>query len=85
MGSPETIADEIDRWFTGSAADGFLLRVTRPGDFALFRERVLPILQTRGLFRTDYTHDTLRGHLGLPVPDNRHAQSKQEPQAIAAE
>jgi hypothetical protein len=50
-----------------------------------FRERVVPILQTRGLFRTDYTHDTLRGHLGLPVLDNRHAQSEQEPQAIAAE
>jgi len=32
---------------------------------------VVPILQSRGLFRTEYTHDTLRGHLGLPVPENR--------------
>lgn len=82
VGSPETIAKEIERWFTGRAADGFILRVTRPGDFALFREKVVPILQARGLFRTDYAHDTLRGHLGLPVPEHRHAQA---PIAIAAE
>lgn len=85
VGSPETIADEIERWFTGRAADGFLLRVTRPRDFALFRERVVPILQARGLFRADYAHDTLRGHLGLPVPENRHAHAAQDQQAIAAE
>ncbi|MGO4830662.1 LLM class flavin-dependent oxidoreductase, partial [Cupriavidus sp. 2KB_15] len=69
VGSPQTIADEIQRWFEGRAADGFILRVTRPRDFALFREQVVPILQARGLFRTEYEHDTLRGHLGLPVPD----------------
>lgn len=82
VGSPETIANEIERWFTGRAADGFILRVTRPGEFALFREKVVPILQARGLFRTDYAHDTLRGHLGLPVPEHRYAQA---PVAIAAE
>lgn len=85
VGSPETIADEIERWFVGRAADGFNLRVTRPGDFALFRERVVPILQARGLFRADYEHDTLRGHLGLPIPENRHTLARQEPTAIAAE
>lgn len=73
VGSPETVADEIQRWFEGHAADGFNVRVTRPADFALFRERVVPILQQRGLFRRDYAHETLRGHLGLPVPQNRHA------------
>jgi FMN-dependent oxidoreductase (nitrilotriacetate monooxygenase family) len=86
VGGPETIADEIERWFTGRAADGFNLRVTTPGDFALFRERVVPILQKRGLFRTDYAHATLRGHLGLPVPENRHANARiASPHAIAAE
>eukprot|EP01042_Synura_sphagnicola_P030556 gene30556-39372_t len=70
VGSPETIADEIERWFHGRAADGFNLRVTRPADFTLFRERVVPILQARGLFRRDYAGDTLRSHLGLPVPEN---------------
>ncbi len=85
VGSPETIANEIERWFVGRAADGFILRVTRPKDFALFRERVVPILQQRGLFRTEYEHDTLRGHLGLPVPKHRYAEDGGEPHAIAAE
>ncbi|WP_312166569.1 LLM class flavin-dependent oxidoreductase [Phenylobacterium sp.] len=71
VGSPQTIADEIERWFEGRACDGFILRVTRPGDFALFREKVVPLLQAKGLFRTEYEHDTLRGHLGLPVPEHR--------------
>ncbi|HKR88346.1 MAG TPA: LLM class flavin-dependent oxidoreductase [Phenylobacterium sp.] len=76
VGSPETIAAEIERWFVEGAADGFLLRVGRPKEFALFRERVVPLLQARGLFRTEYAHDTLRGHLGLPVPENRWAQAR---------
>lgn len=82
VGSPETIADEIERWFVGRASDGFNLNVGTPNSFALFRERVIPILQKRGLFRTEYAHDTLRGHLGLQVPENRHAAA---PIAIAAE
>jgi len=76
VGSPETVADAIERWFVGKAADGFIYRVTKPRDFALFRERVVPILQARGLFRTEYEHDTLRGHLGLPIPENRFAQAR---------
>jgi len=82
VGSPQTIADQIEHWFTERAADGFILHVTRPGDFALFREKVVPILQAKGLFRTEYEHDTLRGHLGLPVPDNRWSLS---PANVAAE
>jgi FMN-dependent oxidoreductase (nitrilotriacetate monooxygenase family) len=82
VGSPETIADEIERWFVGRAADGFNLRVTTPADFTLFLERVVPILKRRGLFRTEYAGDTLRSHLGLPVPDNRYSNA---PVAIAAE
>ncbi len=84
VGSPKTIADEIERWFVGRAVDGFILRITRPRDFALFRERVVPLLQERGLFRRDYEHDTLRGHLGLPVPENRYARARAG-SAIAAE
>ncbi len=81
VGSPQTVADEIERWFEGRAADGFNLRVSRPGEFALFREQVVPILQAKGIFRRDYEHATLRGHLGLPVPEHRHAARP----AIAAE
>jgi FMN-dependent oxidoreductase (nitrilotriacetate monooxygenase family) len=84
VGSPVTVADEIQRWFVGRAADGFNLRVTRPGEFAKFREQVIPILQERGLFRREYEHDTLRGHLGLPVPENRWARERAR-SPIAAE
>ncbi|MBB2168060.1 LLM class flavin-dependent oxidoreductase [Gluconacetobacter aggeris] len=82
VGSAETVADEIERWFRDGAADGFNVRVSAPHDFALFRERVIPILQQRGLFKTDYEQDTLRGHLGLPVPENRW--SAKEPEAVRA-
>lgn len=84
IGSPETVADEIERWFVNRAADGFNLRVTRPSEFALFRERVVPILQQRGLFRTEYEADTLRGHLGVPVPPHRHDTAAAEPELIEA-
>ena len=71
VGSPETVANAIERWFEGRAVDGFILQVQRPGDFQRFVDDVLPILRERGLFRDEYEHDTLRGHLGLPVPENR--------------
>lgn len=77
VGSPQTVADEIERWFVEGAVDGFNIRLGAPDDFAAFTDKVLPILRQRGLFRSDYSHDTLRGHLGLPVPVNRHsAQAK---------
>ncbi|TWB65707.1 FMN-dependent oxidoreductase (nitrilotriacetate monooxygenase family) [Nitrospirillum amazonense] len=73
VGTPEAVADEIERWFTGRAADGFNIHVTKPGAFAQFTDKVVPILQRRGLFRADYTAGTLRGHLGLPIPANRYS------------
>jgi len=84
VGSPKTIADAIERWFVGRAADGFIYRISRPREFALFRERVVPILRERGLFRTEYEHDTLRGHLGLPIPENRWTRNQRAP-SLAAE
>jgi len=84
VGSPATIADEMERWFRGGAADGFNFRVSNPDTFALFTDRVVPLLQARGLFRTEYEHATLRGHLGLPVPENRHTAARR-PQLAAAE
>ena len=42
----------------------------------------MPVLQARGLFRTDYTGQTPRGHLGLPVPENRYSR---EIPSVAAE
>jgi len=78
VGSPLTVANEIERWFVEGAVDGFNIRLTAPSDFAAFADKVLPILRERGLFRTEYSHDTLRGHLGLPVPLNRHTASAQQ-------
>lgn len=76
VGSPRTVADEIEHWFRDGAADGFNFRVSNPTDFALFLDRVVPLLRQRGLFREEYTHTTLRGHLGLPVPQNRHTLAR---------
>lgn len=72
VGSPLTVANEIERWFVEGAVDGFNIRLNAPSEFALFADKVLPILRERGLFRSEYSHDTLRGHLGLPLPVNRH-------------
>jgi FMN-dependent oxidoreductase (nitrilotriacetate monooxygenase family) len=72
VGSPTTVANEIERWFREGAADGFNLRVTNPTDFDDFLDKVVPLLRARGLFRTEYEHRTLRGNLGLPIPPNRH-------------
>ena len=85
VGSPETIANQIERWFTEGAVDGFLLHVTRPEPFRRFREEVVPILRARGVFREDYADETLRGHLGLPIPANRHSVDAEQPIAVAAE
>jgi len=73
-GTPEQIADTIEEWFTRGAADGFnVMPPYYPGGLTDFTEHVVPILQRRGLFRTEYTGTTLRDHLGLPRPENQFA------------
>lgn len=70
-GTPEQIADTITEWFTAGAADGFnVMPPWHPGGLEVFVDEVVPILQRRGLFRTEYTGTTLREHLGLPRPEN---------------
>ncbi|MCC2033729.1 NtaA/DmoA family FMN-dependent monooxygenase [Microbacterium allomyrinae] len=73
IGSPATVADTIERWFRGRAADGLNLRLRTPDDIDQFAAEVVPILQERGIFRTEYESDTLRGNLGLRIPENRFA------------
>jgi FMN-dependent oxidoreductase (nitrilotriacetate monooxygenase family) len=77
VGSPQTVASEIERWLMEDAADGFITTITVPSEFTRFAEQVLPILRERGIFRTDYESDTLRGNLGLPIPANVHTASRQ--------
>ena len=67
VGTPERIADHIEEWFHGHAADGFnVIFPYLPGTLVDFAELVIPELRRRGLFRTHYTGTTLREHLGLP-------------------
>ncbi|MXM68262.1 NtaA/DmoA family FMN-dependent monooxygenase [Streptomyces sp. HUCO-GS316] len=73
-GTPEQIADEIEEWFTEGAADGFnIMPPHLPGGLEDFVDHVVPILQRRGLFRTEYTGRTLRENYGLARPANRLA------------
>lgn len=71
IGSPKTVADTIEQWFVERGADGFnVVPPLLPGGFEDFVALVVPELQRRGLFRTEYTGATLREHLGLPRPQN---------------
>ena len=79
MGTPTHIADTMQAWFEAGAADGFMISgAVLPDGLVDFIDHVLPILQQRGLFRTEYEADTLRGNLGLPKPANRYALSARQ-------
>jgi alkanesulfonate monooxygenase len=72
VGTPETIADEMQEWLETDASDGFTVMFPYlPGGLDDFVDRVVPELQRRGIFRRDYEGKTLRENLGLPRPKNR--------------
>ena len=72
IGTPETIADQLEEWFSTSACDGFNVMFPYvPEGLDDFVDRVIPELQRRGLFRREYEGKTLRENLGLPRPENR--------------
>ncbi|WP_276355099.1 LLM class flavin-dependent oxidoreductase [Cohnella caldifontis] len=73
LGTPEKIADLIERWYREEACDGLIIHSATPGGLRDFVEGVVPILQGKGIYRTEYESDTLRGNLGLPIPANRYA------------
>ncbi|MCY1242596.1 Nitrilotriacetate monooxygenase component A [compost metagenome] len=73
-GTPEQVADAIQLWFENGAADGFnIMPAVLPSGLEAFVDHVVPVLRQRGLFRTEYTTDTLRGHYGLERPLNRYS------------
>jgi N-acetyl-S-(2-succino)cysteine monooxygenase len=73
IGTPSQVADEMEHWFRSGGADGFnVMPAWLPGSLEDFVDLVIPELQRRGLFRTEYESTTLRGNLGLPRPVNRH-------------
>ncbi len=72
VGTAETIADEMQAWLDGEGSDGFnVVFPYLPQGLDDVVERLVPALQRRGLFRTEYEGETLRDHLGLSRPDNR--------------
>ncbi|MDT5038223.1 MAG: hypothetical protein QOE03_3408 [Micromonosporaceae bacterium] len=72
-GTPEQVADAIADWYHHGAADGFnIMPPVLPSGLATFVDQVVPILQRRGLFRTEYEGRTLRDNYGLPRPANRN-------------
>ena len=78
VGSPETVADVLQAWFEGGAADGFVIFEPLPGQLELFVDKVVPILQARGLFRDAYEGETFRDSLGLDVPANRYTAARHD-------
>ncbi|WP_329113082.1 LLM class flavin-dependent oxidoreductase [Streptomyces sp. NBC_01353] len=75
-GTAEQVADTIEHWYESGAADGFnIMPAVLPSGLERFVDRVVPILQERGLFRTEYSGTTLRAHYGLARPANRFFDS----------
>ncbi|MEO3821753.1 hypothetical protein [Plantactinospora sp. B24E8] len=71
-GTPEPVADAIEEWWNLGAADGFnIMPPVLPSGLVAFVDHVVPILQPRGLFCTEYTGTTLRDYYGLPRPANQ--------------
>ena len=72
VGTPKTIANEMEEWLMTNGCDGFnIMFPYLPDGLDNFVEQVVPELQQRGLFRTEYEGTTLRANLGLPRPDNQ--------------
>ena len=77
VGTPATIADQMEEWLMTEACDGFnIMFPFLPAGLEDFVDKVVPELQRRGLFRTEYEGTTLRENLGLPRPENRFFQQR---------
>jgi FMN-dependent oxidoreductase (nitrilotriacetate monooxygenase family) len=83
VGGPKEVADHLERMFVERACDGFVVAATHvPGGYRDFVRYVIPELQRRGLYHLDYTGDTLRQNLGLPLP--KIGAWRRAPEAAAA-
>ncbi|TGV61900.1 LLM class flavin-dependent oxidoreductase, partial [Mesorhizobium sp. M00.F.Ca.ET.149.01.1.1] len=72
VGTPKTIADDMEEWLLGDGSDGFnVMFPYLPAGLDDFAEKVVPELQRRGIFRREYEGSTLRESLGLKRPPNR--------------
>lgn len=69
VGTATQVADQMQEWFSSGGCDGFVLAATHlPGAFEEFTRMVVPVLQERGVFRSEYPGTTLRDHLGVARP-----------------
>jgi alkanesulfonate monooxygenase SsuD/methylene tetrahydromethanopterin reductase-like flavin-dependent oxidoreductase (luciferase family) len=83
-GSPRTIADYMEEWFRNDGCDGFnIMPPFLPGGLDDFVDLVIPELQRRGLFRSEYEGKTLRENLGLRRPASRYAEPPQQSRAAS--
>lgn len=78
VGTASQVADELQSWFEKEGADGFnLMPPVLPTGLDDIVEQLVPELQRRALFRTEYESATLRGNLGLEIPVNRYVAARQ--------
>lgn len=71
VGTPAQIADKIEEWYRAGGADGFnVMPDVIPSGAEAFVTEVVPLLQKRGLYRSDFTGTTLRDNLGLKTPEH---------------
>ena len=72
VGTPKTIADQMEEWLEACGCDGFnIMFPYLPEGLDDFVYKVVPELQKRGIFRSEYEGPTLRENLGLPRPKNQ--------------
>ncbi|HEV2570444.1 MAG TPA: LLM class flavin-dependent oxidoreductase [Beijerinckiaceae bacterium] len=78
IGTAKTIADQMEEWLVTEGSDGFTVQFPYlPGGLEDFVTLVVPELQRRGIFRTEYEGKTLRENLDLPRPSNRFFAEKE--------
>lgn len=76
-GTPAQVADVMQAWAEAGACDGFMVTFpVMPACLQDFVDKVVPELQRRGMFREEYSGPTLRDHLGLSRPENRHLAAR---------
>ena len=84
VGTPETIADEMEQWLVEEGSDGFnIMFPFVPEGLNDFVDKVIPELQRRGIFRKEYEGKTLRENLGLPRPANGFFQSEKLQEVVS--
>lgn len=83
VGTVEQVADQLELWVTEDAADGFIIAGVAPSTLDTFFTQVVPLLQQRGLYRTEYPGTTLRSSFGISSPKNQFEASSNKEEVSA--